>query len=445
MSIFDALMGKTDFQARAPRLNTKAGQQAIQDQARLGAGQAQSQQYSLAASAGNPLAFREAQRMGAQAQGQIYNQAGIQQQQLQQAALQQQAQSEMQAQQINSQIAQSNAQGLQKLAGTALTAAAFMSDARQKEFYGMPSDFQDKQLVRPMDWIYNHPRPEPARETTTPMRTPTTLEQAAAERATIEQIQNPTPEYQPQALRDGATSADLSNSALAQHFRDQREAEQLRQDAAAANVPLTNLEQQMAAPHPMTLEEWEAAQRKQQLMGLGQGLMPSDYVSKEMVKVRPSSLPVFSLDPARLGRVAEATNAASQQSLADSVRRQEAFEKLRAAQQLEQDRAAGVARSRRDLGPVQPVVYRYNPESSTRQALQTAETPQQAAMVYADKRTPRTGIVAQDLQKSPAFAPAVKQTPAGLAVDRDRALSASLFELAGLDKRLRMLEGAKKR
>jgi hypothetical protein len=61
-------------------------------------------------------------------------------------------------------------------------------------------------------------------------------------------------------------------------------------------------------------------------------------------------------------------------------------------------------------------------------------------MVYQDKRAPRAGIIAQDLERSPAFAPAVVDTPAGKAVERDRALSVALAELGGLDKRLRQIE-----
>jgi hypothetical protein len=64
-------------------------------------------------------------------------------------------------------------------------------------------------------------------------------------------------------------------------------------------------------------------------------------------------------------------------------------------------------------------------------------------MVYDDKREPRLGIVAQDLERSPAFDASVIETPAGKAIERDRALSTALAELGGLDKRLRALEGGR--
>jgi len=89
---------------------------------------------------------------------------------------------------------------------------------------------------------------------------------------------------------------------------------------------------------------------------------------------------------------------------------------------------------------VRPVEYQYKPADSARMAAETAATPQEQAMVYADKRAPRIGIIAQDLERSPAFDDSVVETPAGKAVQRDRALSTALAELGGLDKRLRELE-----
>jgi hypothetical protein len=116
------------------------------------------------------------------------------------------------------------------------------------------------------------------------------------------------------------------------------------------------------------------------------------------------------------------------------------------------------AESRQALAPVDPVVYRYKPEHSARMAGEQAEmaelrgryaglggaAPEEEAAIaqgtFEDKRKPRLGIVAQDLQQSPAFRNSVISTPAGLAVQRDRALSTALGSLAGIDKRLRELE-----
>jgi hypothetical protein len=115
--------------------------------------------------------------------------------------------------------------------------------------------------------------------------------------------------------------------------------------------------------------------------------------------------------------------------------------------------------SREALAPVDPVVYRYKPEDSARMAGEQADmadlrarysglggaAPEEehaiAQSTFEDKRKPRLGIIAQDLQKSPDFRQSVISTPAGLAVQRDRALSTALGSLAGLDKRLRELEG----
>ena len=98
------------------------------------------------------------------------------------------------------------------------------------------------------------------------------------------------------------------------------------------------------------------------------------------------------------------------------------------------------AQSREDLRSVNPVTYSYKPEHAARMAVETAATPEQRAMVYADKRAPRLGILAQDLEKSPAFDSSVIETPAGKAVERDRALSTALAELGGLNKRLEAIE-----
>lgn len=115
--------------------------------------------------------------------------------------------------------------------------------------------------------------------------------------------------------------------------------------------------------------------------------------------------------------------------------------------------------SRRALAPVDPVVYRYKPEHAERMAKEQAAMADMRARyagmggampeeeqaiargTFEDKREPRLGIIAQDLQQSPAFRNSVVSTPAGLAVQRDRALSTALGSLAGLDKRLRELEG----
>lgn len=141
MSIFDALMGKTDFKARAPVINTRAGQAAIKSQLTSAGQQANALGYSLAASgrgAGSGLALREAQRRGAQAINTAGAQAGMLSQQLEQSAMQTNANNQMQAQQINAGIAQSNAQGLQKLVGAGAQGFAMgmtggLSDERAKQ------------------------------------------------------------------------------------------------------------------------------------------------------------------------------------------------------------------------------------------------------------------------------------------------------------------------
>jgi hypothetical protein len=114
--------------------------------------------------------------------------------------------------------------------------------------------------------------------------------------------------------------------------------------------------------------------------------------------------------------------------------------------------------SKRNLDPIDPVTYRYKPESSARMAgeetqranlraqlfsgapLSQTEADTVGGAVYADKRQPRDGIVAQQLAQSPGYREAVVGTPAGLAVQRDRALSQALHDLAGVNQRVDALE-----
>jgi hypothetical protein len=109
--------------------------------------------------------------------------------------------------------------------------------------------------------------------------------------------------------------------------------------------------------------------------------------------------------------------------------------------------------SREHLGPVDPQRYIYKPEHAARMAsesVQRAEaatggalTPQEGQRlgmtVFADKRTPRDGFTAQQLEQSPGFKDSVIQGELKR-VDMERGLSQSIAEQAGLDKRLRALE-----
>ena len=90
---------------------------------------------------------------------------------------------------------------------------------------------------------------------------------------------------------------------------------------------------------------------------------------------------------------------------------------------------ASPAGSRRALAPVAPYEYRYKPEFAAATGADTA---------------PRAGIMAQELEQSPnpALRSAVVDTPIGKAIDGKRAVSANLALSAGLDKRLRAIEGA---
>lgn len=78
--------------------------------------------------------------------------------------------------------------------------------------------------------------------------------------------------------------------------------------------------------------------------------------------------------------------------------------------------------SREALAPVDPYRYRYTDEAAGRIGEDTGM---------------RTGVMAQDLERSPYMRDAVIDTPEGKAIDKDRALGSTMAATAGLDKRLR--------
>lgn len=435
MSIFDTLFGVSDAHVNAPQINATAGTRAIQQQSALQGQQLGSQQYAFAGGArgqNSALALREAQRRAAMGQQQIGANAVAQQSQLEQNVAAQNAQMQMQANQANANIEMQNDQafsrGLGGLISTGATAAMFMSDIRAKEnVRPMYSDFATKEAVSPL-------RPPPAR--ITPERAeyafpiphrpdaesraafgldrvqrPTnTLEQGAIERRVIEEMQHPETvspiaRYQPQMMRPGVQPEQLSNRAISAYLRDKREADELKVETA----------RQAASPqyNPLLLS----------LREYGRGMM-SDARAKEKafsegVRVGASRSPMTPGygPPMRAPAMAPGYGFPRPGMVSDFGEKEMSADESRDA-----------------LAPIDAVNYRYRPEAAARMAAETGETPEEQAMVYADKRAPRDGIIAQQLQQSPAFRPSVMQTPAGLAVDRDRALSTNLAATAGQAK-----------
>lgn len=104
-------------------------------------------------------------------------------------------------------------------------------------------------------------------------------------------------------------------------------------------------------------------------------------------------------------------------------------------------------RVKQDLAPVNPYSYTYKPEMAASMAEQLAaqSPPEQRdavrGMAYADARSPRIGVMTQELKKSKGGKKTVVDTPAGQAIEGRRALSFVLANQAGLDKRLRRIEG----
>jgi hypothetical protein len=99
-------------------------------------------------------------------------------------------------------------------------------------------------------------------------------------------------------------------------------------------------------------------------------------------------------------------------------------------------------RSKRDLAPLQPYSFTYRPGFAAMMAEQAAsgvppaERPAVAGEVYADARAPRSGIMAQDLERSPGGKSVVRDTPVGKTLDKKRSIAFALASVAGLDKRL---------
>lgn len=446
--LIDGLMGKVDFRAQGAKIDTRPGQQAIQTQARQGGQQALAQSYAMANSGrggggSQALALREAQRRGAEATANLNTQALAQQQALQQSANQQQAQAEMQAQQINSQIAMQEAGGMKQLVSAGLMAGALMSDYRQKE---MISDFADKEppgrfsgvdfqipayQTEPM--VDPSMRPAPARGAMPP-QTPTqapapqpqgpTLYERARTRADADP--RPIAQYQPQQLREGVPQDALSNRAVAEHLRNRGEQLDL---------------QQMRDPNEQAVQQIELEDRRQRAAEMmqpkgsaGQG-MPYPGLAGDSTREG-----IFALGQELMNSDRRAKDIAFQQGMRAGMQRSPMVPGYTHVPPPGYGPMTSDFQQKEDLDPVRPTLYRYKPDSSYRQALEAAnQTFQQA---YEDKRAPREGIVAQDLQRSPAFAPSVVQKDDGqLAIDRDRALSAALFELGQMHQRVKRLEG----
>lgn len=78
--------------------------------------------------------------------------------------------------------------------------------------------------------------------------------------------------------------------------------------------------------------------------------------------------------------------------------------------------------TRRSLAPVNPYEFSYKPEAAAR---------------YGEDTAPRTGVMAQELLKSPAYAPVVERGPDGmLTLDPNKLNAANTAMIAGQDKRL---------
>ena len=90
---------------------------------------------------------------------------------------------------------------------------------------------------------------------------------------------------------------------------------------------------------------------------------------------------------------------------------------------------------------VEPYKFQYNDDFSKQKATLAAQ--QTYAQVLEDAKRPRAGVMAQDLASSPNTQDMVIQTPAGLAIDKDRALGHLMAGQSDLNQRLADLEREK--
>lgn len=462
MGMFDWLTGNIDNRATAANVNTKAGTAALQSRAQMLGQQNQAQQYSLAASGGgfSPLAIREAQRRSMAGQAQLGQQALQEQRMLEQQAATQNAQNQMQAQQMNIDIAKHNAGGVMRGVGTAAGTAAmvFASDIRAKEDvhpYQMLSDFVAKEPVPVGSYIPQQARPgAPASAFSHPevQRALNERREAAFDREQLMMAQ--AADQGPGAVQQLGVSPEQAHQA--QMLRDSNQAIAGAAQGSPAYGPAAGFQQ------PGQPQQDPGAIQKLlgflQQRGDGGGTMASDYISKEPAfYARGGSSPEQQAQPdlatAAMQRFEAERNVRPGNDWLSAMReqaRREDEEKLRQFFSG-RDQPVGITadnfrapmspeQAHQALAPIDPVEYRYRKEAAARMAMEQGAASGEAPMVYADKRAPRPGIIAQQLEQSPAFAPAVVNTPAGKAVVQDRATSVNLAATAGLEKRQTAME-----
>ena len=408
MGLFDALMGINTRGAKAAGpASTTAGEQAINQQMEQAAQQSAATGYSLASGAGGgPMAVREAQRRAQQAQGQSMVQGQQAALQLQQNAANQAFEGQMQKERMEAERAQANAGALQRGIGTAVGAAAMMSDENSKEMIDSLRA-ENATLTRALG-------AQPA--------------QAPGEPAGYEKIRE-----QNRLIETLKAERELAR----QEAYDRRHIEgQGRANESAIGAIQDDIASLRGQP---TREDQIRAALSESMPRHALGVPQPSATSTVRGAVADSPTLMSSPVGAALYGGANVGEARSWLQPTTNTPDPDSFR----ANFYGPDASASVSdieakEDIRDLGPIKPVRYSYKPEHALRMALESGADP---AAVYADKREPRNGIIAQDLEKSPAFAPAVVERPDGLkAVDRDRALSEALAQLADMDKRQRRLE-----
>lgn len=241
------------------------------------------------------------------------------------------------------------------------------------------------------------------------------------------------------SLAGQATTAGAQLRAQEQMAAEQAYAQQLQQrrvaDLQAQGLSIQEAEAQLQAETAAMqtqagIESGEAERRQKGLGavigGIGAGFGLSDIRAKE------------DIEPAQL---------TTSQRLGSSLG---AFGALLGGQPIPQPAAGNTPllvsdRESKDIrdtwSEVDPYTYRYRPEAA---AMITAERGD-GLEGYRDRREPRAGIMAQDLERTPLGRSAVIDTPQGKRIDSDRAVSLALAETAALEKRMRELEGRGKR
>lgn len=176
--------------------------------------------------------------------------------------------------------------------------------------------------------------------------------------------------------------------------------------------------------------------RAQDLEGRGMGIQEqlgqlNAQTAAEQMRAQQAQANTDNKQKATMGALVAAGGLLSDERSKEKIRSlSAALDEARGRSQLppEQTVYPSPGESRRDLAPVQPKEFQYRPEF---------------AAALGDQQGQRhVGVMAQDLEKSPAYAGTVADTPVGKMLATPQQTAVNTAQLGGMDKRVKMLEEA---